>query len=279
MRSLVSLAVVSLIGVAGPGPRPPAQLGYEVYAVQYAELPDFPVSALVLGADSSRKAKISMMVWVLRSPTHTILVDAGFYREEFLKAWKVTGYVKPSVALEKLGIRPEQVTDIVVSHLHWDHVDGVDLFPNAKVWVQRAEFTHYQKPENQPQSGVFPVDIAMLEKINRAGRLKLVDGDSQQVAPGVFVYIGGRHTKESQFVTVATGEGQAVIASDNLYLYENLEKRRPIAATWDTVSNLAAQDRMRKLAGAGKLIVPGHDPAVFTRFTQVAPSSLASPLA
>jgi glyoxylase-like metal-dependent hydrolase (beta-lactamase superfamily II) len=70
---------------------------------------------------------------------------------------------------------------------------------------------------------------------------------------------------------VATGGAQAVIASDNVYLYENLEKHRPIAATWDTVSNLAAQDRMRKLAGSPSLIVPGHDPAVFTKFTQVAP--------
>lgn len=271
MRYSVSLAFLSMIGVAGLGTRPPAQIGYEVYAVQYAELADFPIRALVLGADSSRTGNISMMVWVLRSPTRTILVDAGFYREEFLKAWKVSGFVKPSVAIDKLGIRPEKVTDIIVSHLHWDHVDGADLFPNAKVWVQREEFTHYQKPENQLRSGVFPVDIAMLEKFQRAGRLKLVDGDSQQVAPGVFVYTGGRHTKESQYVSVSTGGGQAVIASDNLYLYENLDQRRPIAATWDTVSNLAAQDRMRKLAGAGKLIIPGHDPAVFTRFTQIAP--------
>lgn len=268
-RSRVLLCLALPLGLAAPSH--PPQPGYQVYAVQYAELADFPVRALVLGADSTRTARISMMIWVLRSPTRTILVDAGFYRNEFLESWKVDGFVKPSVALEKLGIRPERVTDIIVSHLHWDHVDGADLFPNANVWVQREEFAHYQKPENQPRSGVFPVDIAMLEKFQRAGRLKLVDGDSQQVAPGVFVYTGGRHTKESQYVSVATGGVQAIIASDNLYLYENLEQRRPIAATWDTVSNLAAHDRMRRLAGAGKLIVPGHDPAIFTRFTLIAP--------
>jgi glyoxylase-like metal-dependent hydrolase (beta-lactamase superfamily II) len=178
-------ALAALAALAAPAAL--AQPGYQVYAIQYAELPDFQISNLVLGADSSRREKLSMMVWVLRSPTRTILVDAGFYREEFLKSWKVTGFVKPSSALEKFGIRPDKVTDIIISHLHWDHADGADLFPNAKVWVQRAEFTHYQNPENQARSGVFPVDISMLEKINRAGRLKLVDGDSQQVAPGVFV--------------------------------------------------------------------------------------------
>jgi glyoxylase-like metal-dependent hydrolase (beta-lactamase superfamily II) len=72
-------------------------------------------------------------------------------------------------------------------------------------------------------------------------------------------------------VSVYTKTGQTIIASDNVYLYENLERHRPIAATWDTVSNLRAQDRMRRLAADPRLIVPGHDPAVFTRFKTVKP--------
>jgi glyoxylase-like metal-dependent hydrolase (beta-lactamase superfamily II) len=64
--------------------------------------------------------------------------------------------------------------------------------------------------------------------------------------------------------------GTAVIASDNLYLYENLERRAPIAQTLDAASNLAAQDRMRRVASSPRLIVPGHDPAVFTRFRRAA---------
>jgi hypothetical protein len=65
---------------------------------------------------------------------------------------------------------------------------------------------------------------------------------------------------------VRTAAGTVVIASDNLYLYENLDRRRPIAQTLDSLSNLAAQDRMKRLASAPRLIVPGHDPAVFVRF-------------
>jgi hypothetical protein len=62
-----------------------------------------------------------------------------------------------------------------------------------------------------------------------------------------------------------------VLASDNVYLYENLEKHVPIAATLDAASNLRAQDRMKELAGEAKRIVPGHDPAVMTRFELVVP--------
>jgi hypothetical protein len=57
-----------------------------------------------------------------------------------------------------------------------------------------------------------------------------------------------------------------VLASDNVYLYENLEKHAAIAQTLDAASNLRAQDRIRTLASAPDLIVPGHDPAVFDRF-------------
>lgn len=62
-----------------------------------------------------------------------------------------------------------------------------------------------------------------------------------------------------------------VLASDNVYLYENLEKHAPIAATLDAGSNLRAQDRMRQLASSPRLIVPGHDPAVMTNLPNVAP--------
>ncbi|MBM4186771.1 MAG: N-acyl homoserine lactonase family protein [Gemmatimonadetes bacterium] len=267
----IRLGLLAAIGSGLVTSALPAQLGYQVYAVQYAQLPAFPVSALVLGADTTRTKDVSMMVWVLRSPTRTILVDAGFYRDEFLKSWKVEKFVRPSAAIAKLDIKPEQVTDVIITHLHWDHADGADLFPNANVWVQRAEYEHYQAPERQQRTGVFPVTMAMLEKFKRAGRLKLVEGDSQAVAPGVRVYTGGRHTHESQYVSVATGGSEAIIASDNLYLYENLERRRPIAATWDTVSNLRAQERMLRLAGPRRLIVPGHDPAVFEKFTLIEP--------
>jgi glyoxylase-like metal-dependent hydrolase (beta-lactamase superfamily II) len=252
-----------------PGPT------YEVYAARYATLRGFPLQALVLGADTGARVDIAMMVWVIRGQDRTILVDAGFYRDEFLRAWKVEDYRRPSAAIAPLGIDPDDVTDIVVTHLHWDHVDGADLFPRARVWVQRAEYEHFRDPANLPRSGVFASDMSMLARIEREGRLRLVPGDSSEIAPGIVAYTGGRHTRESQYVSVPTAGGVAVIASDNLYLYRNLDARRPIAATWDTLSNLAAHDRMRRLVSTERLIVPGHDAAVFDRFASVTPGIVA----
>ena len=60
-----------------------------------------------------------------------------------------------------------------------------------------------------------------------------------------------------------------VLASDNMYLYENLDTHTAISQTLDAASNLRTQDRMRGLASTPQLVIPGHDPAVFDRFPHV----------
>lgn len=244
---------------------------YEVYAVRYATLPGFPVASLVAGADTSRRLDIAMMVWVVRAADRVVLVDAGFYRDKFIERWKPAGFVKPSEAVARLGIRPEDVTDIVVTHVHWDHLDGIDLFPHARVWLQRNEFEHHVDSAGQARNRVIdPENALILARFNATGRLRLAEGDGQEILPGITVHTGGRHTYASQYVTVRTPAGTVVLASDNLYLDENLERRAPIAQTLDAESNLRAQDRMRGLASDRRLIVPGHEPAVFQRFQPVA---------
>ncbi len=263
---IILLGAGGLFGDGSHAAEPPA---YEVYAVRYATMPGFPVAALVAGADRSRRLDIAMTVWVLKGPDgRTALVDAGFYRPQLLRK-NVAEFTRPDRAIERLGIKPEDVTDIVVTHMHWDHVDGVDLFPKARVWIQKDEYAYYTGAAWQPggkAGGIEPDDVLMLVKLNIAGRLRLIDGDAREIIPGVTVYTGGRHTFASQFVGVNTRAGRAVIASDNLYLYENLDKHVPIAQTFDAKSNLAAQDRMKQIATSPRLIVPGHDPEVFVRF-------------
>ena len=77
--------------------------------------------------------------------------------------------------------------------------------------------------------------------------------------------------RPSTIARKAPAAGTVVLASDNMYLYENLTTHQPIAQTLDADSNLRAQDRMKTLASDPRLIVPGHDPAEFDRFPTVAP--------
>lgn len=142
------------------------------------------------------------------------------------------------------------------------------MFPKATIWIQREEYAHYIGPDGAVANagGVDVDDAKMLFALNAAGRVKLVDGDAKEILPGITVYAGGKHTFASQYVSVRTGAGTVVIASDNAYLYENIEKRVAIAQTLDAASNLAAQARMLEIAGSAARVIPGHDPAVFERF-------------
>jgi glyoxylase-like metal-dependent hydrolase (beta-lactamase superfamily II) len=266
----VPLILLAAIGQATAQSKPQ----YEIYAIRYATLPGFDVADLVAGADPARKLDIAMMIWLVRGNGHNILVDSGFYREHFFKEWKVNDFVKPSDALKPLGLKPEDITDVIISHMHWDHSDGMDLFPNARIWIQKDEFQYYAGEAWQTKEahdGIDAEDVLTLVKLNTQGRVGLVNGDAQEILPGITCYAGGRHTYASQYVGVNTKAGTVVLASDNMYLYENLEKHVPIAATLDAVSNLRAQDRMKQLAASPGLIIPGHDPAVMTKFPSVAP--------
>jgi glyoxylase-like metal-dependent hydrolase (beta-lactamase superfamily II) len=251
----------------------PAPPKYEVYAVRFASV-SYPIASLVKGSEKTGNIDIAFTVWVMKGGGRTVLLDAGFYRDKFIRQWKPQNYVKPSEALTTgLGIKPEDITDIIVSHSHWDHCDGVDLFPRAKVWIQKDEYEYYVGADGAVlhQGGVDVDDAKMLMGLKADGRVNLVPGDAQEILPGITVYTGGKHTFASQFVGVNTAVGTIVLASDNAYLYENLEKHLPIAQTVQgdpgaVASNLAAQDRMMKLAASPKFVIPGHDPAVFERF-------------
>lgn len=241
--------------------------------MRFAHVP-YAVSSLVAGAERGPMVDIAFTVWPIKDPAtgRVILVDAGFYRDKFIAQWRPQDYVRPSDALASgLGIRPEDVTDVVITHTHWDHADGADLFPRARIWLQKDEYDYYVGAGGEvlQRGGADADDAKMLAALKAAGCLQLVDGDDREIAPGIRVYTGGKHTFASQYVGVATRSGTVILASDNAYLYMNLEQRRAIAQTLDAASNLAAQARMLRLAAKPGLVVPGHDPAMFDRFPAV----------
>ena len=249
---------------------------FDIFAVRFAHVP-FAESSLVAGAAKGPQVDIAFTVWPIinKASGHTVLVDAGFYRDKFLQSWKPRDYVRPDEALKIAGISPGRVTDIIITHSHWDHFDGADLFPNAVIWIQKAEVDYYLNEDGtvKNRGGLDAEDAPMLAKLKADGRLRLLDGD-QPIFAGIRVYTGGKHTFASQYVGVTTRDGVFVLASDNAYLYKNLDEHLAIAQTLDARSNLAAQTRMLELAGAIARVIPGHDPTVFTRFPATAANTV-----
>ncbi|MGE5277066.1 MAG: N-acyl homoserine lactonase family protein [Acidobacteriota bacterium] len=243
---------------------------YSIQAIRYGTVKRFPVSALVMGAPEDEKTDIAMVVWLIRGGGRNILFDSGFHREKWLKDFPTADYLRPDEAVKLAGVPPQEVTDVVISHAHWDHVGGIDLFPKATVWIQKQEFAYYTGEAWQPgghHGGIDPEDVKVLVERNTEGRLRLVDGDDVEILPGIRAYTGGRHTFASQSIRVE-GKPPFVLASDNCYLYRNLAEHRASATFLeaDQPANIRNQARMVELAGSADRVVPGHDPGQFERF-------------
>lgn len=242
---------------------------YSIQAIRYASA-EGEVAGLVMGAPKGEKISIAMVVWLIRGGGHNILFDSGYHRDTFLKYFPSTEYIRPDEAVKLAGVAPEEVTDIVVSHAHWDHLGGIDLFPKATVWIQKEEFRYYTGDAWQPggnHGGIDPEDVRQLVKLNTEGRLHLVDGDNVEIFPGIRAYTGARHTFASQYLRV-DGNPPFVLASDNCYLYRNLAEHKASAtfSEADQAANLNNQARMIELAGSADRVVPGHDMLQFQKF-------------
>jgi glyoxylase-like metal-dependent hydrolase (beta-lactamase superfamily II) len=257
------MLAMGLIGAAA-SPR------YSIEAIRYADSPGDSVAELVIGAPNEEKLDTVYAVWLIRGGGRNILFDSGFHRERWFKEWPVKDYLRPDEAVRQAGVKAEDVTDVVISHAHWDHMGGIDLFPKARVWIQAEEFRYYTGAAWQPggdHGGIDPDDVQQLVRLNTEGRLRLVDGDDVEIIPGIRAYTGGRHTFASQYLRVA-GDPPFVLASDNVYLYRNLTEQRASAtfSEADHPANIQNQQRMIALAGAADRVVPGHDAAQFVRF-------------
>ncbi len=265
------LLLAVIFGLFSVSPSPP---DYSIQAIRYASAVNEPVAALVMGAPKDEKIEIAMVFWLVRGGGHNILFDSGFHREVWFKYFpNTTEYMRPDEAVKLAGVQPEDVTDVIISHAHWDHMGGIDLFPKATVWIQKREFAYYTGDAWQPggkHGGIDPDDVKALVQLNTEGRLRLVDGDDVEIFPGIRAYTGARHTFASQYIRV-DGNPPFVLASDNCYLYRNLAEHKASAtfSEADQPANIKNQERMVQLAGSADRVIPGHDALQFQRFPTV----------
>ncbi len=269
-RHLIRAIPVLLLSCALLGAGPSAPPDYSIQAIRYGTIANFPVASLVMGVSKDEKIDIAMVVWLIRGGGRNILFDTGFHREVWLKQFPTADYLRPDEVVKIAGVKPEDVTDIIISHAHWDHMGGIDLFPKAAVWIQKQEFAYYTGDAWQPggrHGGIDPDDVKALVQLNTEGRLRLVEGDNVEILPGIHAYTGARHTWASQYIGIA-GNPPFVLASDNCYLYRNLSEHKASAtfSEADQPANLRNQTRMIELAGSADRVVPGHDPRQFERF-------------
>jgi glyoxylase-like metal-dependent hydrolase (beta-lactamase superfamily II) len=249
---------------------------YEIIALRYATH-DRPASENFLyppgaGEDPhDYPMPIDYFVWVIRNSERTIVVDTGFDYPA-ARARGRTLLTHPVDALREIGIDPEQVGDVVITHLHYDHAGNLGAFPNARFHLQDSEMIYATGRCMCHPRLRYPFEIEDVVTMVRrvyAGRVNFVDGD-EEIAPGISLHHVPGHTRGLQCVRVETARGPLVLASDAAHFYANIERQNPFPILVDLAAMMESWRKLARLAGDQLRTVPGHDPLVMQRYPRLA---------
>lgn len=246
---------------------------YEVYAVRYAHNANARRSGAFIGGDAhDGPMPLDYFVWAVKGEGRSFILDTGFDQamgdkrgRQFLRS--------PAVGLKAVGVDPDAVEDVILSHMHYDHCGNYDLFPRARYHIQDKEMA-YCTGRCMCHFGLrvpFEEDdvVAIVRKLF-AGRVAFHDG-AEEIAPGLSVHHVGGHSKGLQVVRVHTRRGWMVLAADASHFYANMEKGRAFPILHNHEDTLEGYATMRRLASAPDAIIPGHDPLVLARYPAAAP--------
>jgi glyoxylase-like metal-dependent hydrolase (beta-lactamase superfamily II) len=213
--------------------------------------------------------------WVIRDgtgdggPGTVTLVDTGFSREAGRRREREQ-WLTPAEVLPVIGIAPEAVQRVVITHAHWDHTGNLDQFPGAEIVMSRAEYDFWTSAIARRRHFALHSEAAEIQLLTQAradGRLTLTTGDTR-LAPGIELLQVGGHTPGELVVSVADEAGTVILASDALHHYEEVDRDRPYAILADLPAMYRAYDLLAELARQpGARLVAGHDPEVRARFT------------
>jgi glyoxylase-like metal-dependent hydrolase (beta-lactamase superfamily II) len=174
----------------------------------------------------------------------------------------------PTEGLKLLGTDSKTVRDVVITHLHYDHVGNFDLFPQATLYLQDLELRYAtgRYMTHECFRGAYEVEdvVGMVRRVYE-NRVRFHDGDAE-IAPGVSVHLIGGHTMGLQAVRVATRRGAVVLASDASHFYANMGETRPFPIVWSVADMVEGYRKLRALADSAEHIIPGHDPLVLERY-------------
>ncbi len=246
---------------------------FAIFALKYAGPFTSSVAKVLLDTDWDKTIDRYYYIWVIQGKGATVVVDCGV-RPAWAAQKNLKGYVSPDAVLARIGINAATVEHLVLTHIHQDHAGGLELFPQAKVYVQREEFEFWiadpiaKRPPFAKVSD--PVAIEQLGNLRGSDRLALIDGD-RQIVPGIEVLLTPGHTPALQSVAVKTAKGVAVLTSDCAHLRKSFEIDLPSSLVCDLPGWMNSYSKLRrKVGGDLSLLFPGHDREMLFDYPRVA---------
>jgi len=206
---------------------------WDVYVIEFARSKDQPLDGLISGAHDDGVVDLPFSFVLAKRGDKVVLVDTGFMNEgigaEMSVKFGIPYWISPIRMLAELDVAPEAVTDIFISHAHFDHMGSIGKFQNAHIWVQKREILSWiEAMALPPQFGfltaiINPDDLRDAFDASVEHRLTLLDGDKDNVLPGIHARFGEGHTMGQQFIVLETARGRIVISGDCVYDGRNIK--------------------------------------------------------
>jgi glyoxylase-like metal-dependent hydrolase (beta-lactamase superfamily II) len=240
---------------------------YEVYAIRYATRAARRRDNFIGGDPHDADMPLDYYVWLVRNTQRTVVVDMGFTAEVAQR--RKRDYLRtPRAGLALLGVDAATVEDVIVTHLHYDHVGSYADFPAARFHLQDDEMAYatgrYMR-HSRFNHGYEVDDVLGMVRLVYKDRVVFHAG-SADLAPGLSVHRIGGHTRGLQCVRVWTPRGWLVLASDASHFYEHMEQTRCFPTVFNVGELVDGYEILRRLAASPQHVIPGHDPQVMQRY-------------
>lgn len=257
---------------------------YKIFVLEFGRTLDQPIGNALYGAYNSGVAPMPYGFVAAHDGNRVVLVDAGFEERgsggKMKTAFRVKPYVSPSSVLERIGIGSSDVTDVIFTHAHYDHIGSIHSFPNARFYLQREELEQWKwalgkgKRFASLTAPCNPDDLAKADELVASGRMKLLDGDVENLLPGITVKAAPQsHTFMHQFaVFEKTSRGRLIAAGDLAFSRKNFPNEEnggsfvaPGFGVGSQIGMLLALEQIWDLASHDlERIIIVHEPLTYT---------------
>lgn len=245
---------------------------YEIYALKYAGPFTRPAPMMYWFQDMDKSIQVNYYIFAIRGGDETIIVDCGC-APALARERDLVGYVNPSEVLKRIDIVAGEVKYIVATHIHFDHISGVELFPRATIFVQEKEFNFWMHDPIARRAPFLhltdPFANRYLAGLEGKERLRLIRGD-KEILPGIELLLCPGHTIGLQTVAVNTEKGIAIVGSDAAHIFTSYRTDIPSAIITDMIAWMKSYDKIRAKASSIDLIFPGHDIALMDHYPKIA---------
>ena len=242
---------------------------YSIWVAEFANVPNYPVGGLIYGAHNQGHMRLPYCYVVIKGHGHIAMVDVGYnhkdYGETLATTYGVRDWHSPREVLAEIGIAPEDVSRVFLTHAHFDHMGNIEDFPKATFYIQERELTKWvwamslERRFRWLMLGVDPGDIMKTVDLARSKRLVCVDGDRENVLPGIDLHAApDTHTWGSMYVRLrndlaSDSKNPWIFAGDLVYKLENLRGINPEDPEYIPIG-FATGSQLNLVMTAGKLV-------------------------